>query len=189
MFYYPTPRVPLDRHDVAQQKRLVAQAFANDGWELPRLLNAMQTASEFYSDRVALVQMDRWSRGRVALLGDAAYCPSPMSGMGTSLALVGAYVLAGQLATGAPDDYALAFGRYQEQLVEAVKRAQKFASDGAMTLLPKSRYRMRMIQRVMRLMEHWPFKGLATSGVEKAANAVTLKEYDALQDATSLSRR
>jgi len=189
MFYYPTPSVPLDRHDVAQQKRLVAQAFANDGWELPRLLNAMQTAPEFYSDQVALVQMDRWSRGRVALLGDAAYSPSPMSGMGTSLALVGAYVLAGELATVAPDDYAIAFGRYQEQLVEAVKRAQKFASSAPMSLLPKSRYQMRMIHQVMRLMEHWPFKGLATSGVEKAANAVTLKEYDALQDATSLSRR
>ena len=71
-FIYPTPDVALDRHDVAQQKRLVAQAFANDGWELPQLLNAMQTAHEFYSDQVALAKVDRWSRGRVALLGDAA---------------------------------------------------------------------------------------------------------------------
>jgi 2-polyprenyl-6-methoxyphenol hydroxylase-like FAD-dependent oxidoreductase len=189
MFYCATPAAGVDHHDVAQQKQLVAQAFANDGWEVPRLLKAMRTAPEFYSDRVALAQMKRWSRGRVALLGDAAYCPSPMSGMGTSLALVGAYVLAGELATASPDEYSAAFGRYQEQMLEAVRQAQKFASSAPMTLLPKSRYQMRMVQRVMRLMEHWPFKGMATSGVEKAANAVTLKEYDTRQNATSLSRR
>jgi 2-polyprenyl-6-methoxyphenol hydroxylase-like FAD-dependent oxidoreductase len=188
MFYYTTPAVGVDRHDVAQQKQLVAQAFANDGWEVPRLLDAMWSAPEFYSDRVALAQMKRWSRGHVALIGDAAYCPSPMSGMGTSLALVGAYVLAGELAA-TPDEYTGAFDRYQEQMLEAVRRAQKFASSASMSLLPKSRYQMRMVQRVMSLMERWPFKGLATSGVEKAANAVTLKEYDALQNATSLSSR
>lgn len=189
MFYYATPGADFDRHDVAQQKRLVAQAFAGDGWEVPRLLDAMRTAPEFYSERVALAQIGRWSRGRVALLGDAAYCPSPMSGMGTSLALVGAYVLAGELATASPDDYAAAFGRYQDQLLEAVKRAQKFASDGQMTLLPKSRYRMRMVQRVMRLMEHWPFSKLMIGGTEKTANAVTLKNYTARQNAASLSPR
>jgi 2-polyprenyl-6-methoxyphenol hydroxylase-like FAD-dependent oxidoreductase len=189
MFYYATPAAGVERHDVAQQKQLVAQAFANDGWEVPRLLDAMWSAPEFYSDRVALAQMKRWSRGRVTLLGDAAYCPSPMSGMGTSLALVGAYVLAGELATASHDEYTAAFDRYQDQMLEAVRRAQKFASSASMSLLPKSRYQMRMVQRVMRLMEHWPFKGLATSGVEKAANAVTLKEYDALQNATSLSSR
>jgi 2-polyprenyl-6-methoxyphenol hydroxylase-like FAD-dependent oxidoreductase len=187
-FFYPTLDVPFDRHDVAQQKRLVAQAFGNDGWELPRLLTAMQTAPEFYSDQVALVQVDRWSRGRVTLLGDAAYSPSPMSGMGTSLALVGAYVLAGELAT-AGGGYADAFDRYQQQMLEAVQPAQEFAKDAPMALVPKSRYVMWMSHQVMRMMEYWPFKGLATSGVEKAANAVALKEYDARQNATSLSRR
>ena len=189
MFYFTAPNVRFDRHDISQQKQLVAQAFANEGWEVPRLLNAMRTSPEFYSDQVALVQMDRWSRGRVVLLGDAAYCPSPMSGMGTSLALVGAYVLAGELAATAGDGYTAAFASYQQEMLEAVKRAQKFAKDAHMSLLPKSRFQMRMVHLVMRLMSHWPFKGLATSGVEKAANAVTLKEYRAPQNATPMSFR
>ena len=183
MFYYATPAAGVDRHDVAQQKQLVAQAFANDGWEIPQLLAAMQRAPEFYSDQVALVQMERWSRGRVALLGDAAYCPSPMSGMGTSLALVGAYALAGDLAT-AGDNHTDAFASYQRQMLEAVRLAQKFAGDAPMSLMPKSRSQMRMVHQVMRLMSYWPFKGLATSGVEKAANAVALREYGALQNAS-----
>jgi 2-polyprenyl-6-methoxyphenol hydroxylase-like FAD-dependent oxidoreductase len=177
MFFFTAPNVRFDRHDMSQQQRLVVQAFANEGWEVPRLLDAMRTSPEFYCDQVALVQMDRWSHGRVVLLGDAAYCPSPMSGMGTSLALVGAYVLAGELAATAGDGYTAAFASYQKEMLEAVKRAQKFANDAHMSLLPKSGYQMRMVHQVMRLMSHWPFKGLATSGVEKAANAVTLKEY------------
>lgn len=187
MFYFAAPNVYVDRHDIGQQKQLVAQAFAEEGWEVPRLLNAMQIAPEFYCDQAALVQMDRWWRGRVALLGDAAYCPSPMSGMGTSLALVGAYVLAGELAATAGDAYTAAFDSYQREMREAVKRAQKFAQDAHMSLLPESRFQMRMVLHVMRLMSHWPFKGLATSGVEKAANAVTLKDYRAFQTASGLS--
>jgi 2-polyprenyl-6-methoxyphenol hydroxylase-like FAD-dependent oxidoreductase len=189
MFYFAAPNVHVDRHDSAQQKQLVANAFASEGWEVPRLLEALRTTPEFYCDQVAVVQVDRWSRGRVALLGDAAYCPSPMSGMGTSLALVGAYVLAGELAATAGDGYTAAFTSYQQEMREAVRRAQKFARDAHMSLLPKSAYQMWMVHHVMRLMTHWPFKGLATSGVEKAANAVTLKEYRAPQNATPLRVR
>lgn len=180
-FYFATASADFDRHDTEQQKQLVASAFAGDGWEVPRLLTAMQAAPEFYSDQVAQVQLDRWARGRVVLLGDAAYCPSPLSGMGTSLALVGAYVLAGELAATAGQDYAAAFSSYQREMREAVQRAQKFAQSAHMSLLPKSRSQMRMVHRVMRLMTHWPFQRLATSGVEKAANAVTLKDYAAPQ--------
>jgi 2-polyprenyl-6-methoxyphenol hydroxylase-like FAD-dependent oxidoreductase len=188
MFYFTAPNMQVDRHDIGQQKQLVAQVFAEEGWEVPRLLDAMQTTPEFYSDQVALVHIDRWWRGRVALLGDAAYCPSPMSGMGTSLALVGAYVLAGELAVTAGEGYTAAFDSYQQEMLEAVKRAQKFAKEAHMSLLPKSRFQMRMVRHVMRLMSHWPFKGLATSGVEKAANAVTLKDYLALQNAAEALR-
>lgn len=189
MFYYATPSADFDRHDIARQKQLVAQAFAQDGWVIPHLLDAMWAAPEFYSDRIAMARIDRWARGRVALLGDAASCPTPMSGMGTSLALVGAYVLAGELATAAPADYAGAFDRYQAQLAAAVKSAQKFASDGRMTLLPPSRSRMRMVQRVMGLMDRWPLNKLASSGVEKAATAVTLKPYAAPQRAVTPAAR
>jgi 2-polyprenyl-6-methoxyphenol hydroxylase-like FAD-dependent oxidoreductase len=188
-FFFSAPHARFDRHDSAQQKQLVRQAFAGEGWEIPRLLSAMPAAAEFYCDQVALVQMERWSCGRVVLLGDAAYCPSPMSGMGTSLALVGAYVLAGELAATGGDDYTSAFARYQQEMAEAVKRAQKFARGAHMSLLPQSAYQMRLVHLVMRLMSYWPFTGLATSGVEKAANAVRLKAYGAPQHAATGAMR
>ena len=65
---------------------------------MPRLLEMMETAPDFYFDSVSQVKMDRWSEGRSVLLGDAAYCASPLSGMGTGMAVVGAYILAGELA-------------------------------------------------------------------------------------------
>lgn len=189
MFFFATQHMRLDRHDSAQQKQVVASAFAGAGWEIPRLLDAMQTAPEFYCDQAALVQLERWSRGRVALLGDSAYCPSPMAGMGTSLALVGAYVLAGELATTAGDGYTAAFASYQQEMQEAVRLAQKFARSAPMSLLPTSGYQMWMVHQVMRAMSHWPFKRLATSGVEKAANAVSLKEYYAAPNPAPLPVR
>ncbi|MEU7874140.1 FAD-dependent monooxygenase [Dactylosporangium sp. NPDC049140] len=90
--------VGYDRHDLDAQRRLVHERCAGLGWEIPRLLAAMDAAPDFYFDAMAQVRLDAWSSGRVTLLGDAGYCPSPLSGQGTSLALVGAYVLAEELA-------------------------------------------------------------------------------------------
>jgi 2-polyprenyl-6-methoxyphenol hydroxylase-like FAD-dependent oxidoreductase len=91
----------------------------------------------------------------------------------------GAYVLAGELAI-ADDDFAAAFARYQSAMGEAVSRAQKFARSAHHFLLPTSRALLWINNQAMRLMPHVP-KGLVSSGVEKAANAVTLKEYRAMQ--------
>ncbi len=86
MFVFASPPLPYDRRDIERQKEIVARAFAGEGWEVPRLLAVMAEASDFYFDRVSQVHMDRWLRGRVALVGDAGYSPSPMAGVGTSLA-------------------------------------------------------------------------------------------------------
>jgi 2-polyprenyl-6-methoxyphenol hydroxylase-like FAD-dependent oxidoreductase len=67
------------------------------GWEVPRLLTDLQHAPDFYFDSISQIQMDRWSRGRETLVGDAGYCPGPAVGGGTTVAAVGAYVLAGEL--------------------------------------------------------------------------------------------
>src|SRR4051794_21048766 len=112
-----------DRTDVAAQKALVAERFAGAGWEVPRLIAAMHAADDFVLDSMAQVHLPAWSRGRVVLLGDAAWCPTPVTGLGTSLALVGAYVLAGDLA--ATDDLPTALGRYEEVLRPYVTSAQK----------------------------------------------------------------
>lgn len=107
--------VDYDHRDVAQQKALVDERVRHLRWEAPALLKAMWEATDFYFDAVAQVHMESWSSGRVVLLGDAGYCPSPLSGQGTSLALVGAYVLAGELAA-ADGDHRSAFARYEQRM-------------------------------------------------------------------------
>ncbi|MYV70240.1 FAD-binding monooxygenase [Streptomyces sp. SID2131] len=104
------------------QKKLLRRLFTGAGWEIPRILTAMDTADDFFLDSVTQVRMPSWSRGRVAVIGDAAYCASPLSGMGTSLALTGAYVLAGELAHHA--HHRNAFARYEHILRPYVTRAQ-----------------------------------------------------------------
>lgn len=99
---FRSPRLAYDHRQPAQQLALLDAAFKDvgvrpsEGWtQIPRLLEAARAADDFYFDGLQLIEMDRWSRGRVVLLGDAAHCPSPASGQGTGMALVGAYVLAG----------------------------------------------------------------------------------------------
>ncbi|NUP02787.1 MAG: FAD-dependent oxidoreductase [Nonomuraea sp.] len=112
-----------DRRDRAQQERLVAEHYAGAGWEVPRLLEAMRGSEDFFFDFSGQVVMDSWSAGRVALLGDAAHCAAPTSGRGTSQALIGAYVLAGELAE-APD-HTTAFAAYERRLRDYVERNQR----------------------------------------------------------------
>jgi 2-polyprenyl-6-methoxyphenol hydroxylase-like FAD-dependent oxidoreductase len=101
--------------------------FAEEaGWEFPRLLEEMRDASDFYFDDVSQVRMDRWSNGRIALVGDAACGPTLITGQGTSMALVGAYVLAGELAS-AGGDYRAAFARYEQECRSYMEQNQQIA--------------------------------------------------------------
>ena len=115
-----------ERGVIATQKALVARRCAHLGWEIPRLLPAMATAPHFWFGAVAKVRMPSWSAGRVALVGDAGYSPSPFSGQGTSLALVGAFVLAQELRR-ANGDHVRAFARYEERLRPYVEQNQALA--------------------------------------------------------------
>lgn len=116
-----------DRHDVEWQKALMAERLGDLGWETPRLLKAMWASSDFYFDAMAQVRADTWSHGRVVLLGDAAHCPSPLSGQGSSLALVGAYVLADEL--GAADDPGAALARYERRVRPFAELNQALATE------------------------------------------------------------
>ncbi|MFI6764808.1 FAD-dependent monooxygenase [Streptomyces sp. NPDC050355] len=112
--------------DVMEQKRLVAREYADAGWELPQLLKEMWDAPDFHLDAMAQIHMDSWSRGRVALLGDAGYCASPASGQGTTMAMAAAYVLAGELRDAAGDHRA-AFAAYERELRGFVAANQEIA--------------------------------------------------------------
>jgi 2-polyprenyl-6-methoxyphenol hydroxylase-like FAD-dependent oxidoreductase len=114
-FGFASGPLDYDFRDIGQQKQIVAGQLASLHWETPRLLAAMRQAPDFYFDAMAQVRMEHWSQGRVVLAGDAGYCSSPLSGQGTSLALVGAYVLAEELARAGGDQQA-AFAGYEARM-------------------------------------------------------------------------
>ncbi|MBM9440278.1 FAD-dependent monooxygenase [Streptomyces bryophytorum] len=124
MFTFACADFDADYRDVPAQKRLLRERTAGLGWLAPDILAHLDDAPDFYLDQVAQVVMDRWSSGRVALLGDAAFSSSPMSGQGTGLALVGAYLLAGELAT-AGWDPATGFARYEARMRPFVEANQE----------------------------------------------------------------
>jgi 2-polyprenyl-6-methoxyphenol hydroxylase-like FAD-dependent oxidoreductase len=130
MFGFRAPGLEVDYRDVPGQKRLLREHMAGMGWLAPRMLDYLDIAEDFYFDQVAQVVMPSWSCRRVALLGDAAFCPSPMSGQGTGLALVGAYVLAGELATTGWDP-AVGFVGYERRMRPFVEANQKLGRRGA----------------------------------------------------------
>jgi 2-polyprenyl-6-methoxyphenol hydroxylase-like FAD-dependent oxidoreductase len=128
--------MPTDR---SSQIAAIREHCGNLGWETPRFLDEMEVAPDFYLGLIAQVRMDRWTKGRVALVGDAGYSPTPYTGQGTSLAVVGAYVLAHELAR-TPDDHAAAFARYEAKLrpfVEANHAIAELTRDPSFTEDPE----------------------------------------------------
>jgi len=128
LFKQPT-QLRYDYHDVARQKQLLAEVFASEAWEVPRLLEKMQTAPDLYFDAVSQIRMERWSHGRAVLLGDAGYCPALLSGQGTTLAMMGAYILAGELKV-ALGDHQRAFPQYEQAFRPVVRQEQKKVVSG-----------------------------------------------------------
>jgi 2-polyprenyl-6-methoxyphenol hydroxylase-like FAD-dependent oxidoreductase len=124
MFSFPAADFDVDHRDVPGQKRLLCERMAGLGWLSPRILAQVDDSPDFYLDQVAQVVMDRWSSGRVGLLGDAAFSSSPMSGQGTGLALVGAYLLAGELAAAGWDPEA-GFAAYEARMRSFVEANQE----------------------------------------------------------------
>ncbi|GAA1685568.1 FAD-binding protein [Fodinicola feengrottensis] len=127
MFGFRSEPVAYDRRDTRQQMQLVEDTFVDTGWETQRLLKAMWAAPDFYFDMMSQVKMDSWSNGRVSLVGDAGYAASPLSGQGTSLALVGAYVLAAELKA-AGGDHQAGFAAYESKLRYFVEQNQGLVS-------------------------------------------------------------
>jgi 2-polyprenyl-6-methoxyphenol hydroxylase-like FAD-dependent oxidoreductase len=114
-----------DRRDADTQRRAIRKTFAGVGWEVPRVIEALDRATDLYVDAIATVHVDHYANGRIALLGDAAY-GGTLGGQGTSLAIVGAYVLAGELA--ASTQATAAFARYEMRIRPYATRCQKGAT-------------------------------------------------------------
>ena len=123
--------------DVLRQKELLRDVFTGMDPEVDRWLDEIDRTPSFYFDSITQLQLDTWSSGRVTLVGDAGYCPGPAVGGSTSLAVVGAYVLAGELAR-ARGDYAAAFAAYEREMRQPVLRSRAFARGAAKSLVPGS---------------------------------------------------
>jgi 2-polyprenyl-6-methoxyphenol hydroxylase-like FAD-dependent oxidoreductase len=176
LLYFGSAPLDYDRRDVEQQRAIVAREFAGLGWVTPRLLAGMRTAPDFYFDSIGQVHMDRWSRGRVALVGDAGYCPSSLSGMGTGLAIVGAYVLAGELAA-AGGEHVTAFARYESTMRSYVTGCQKLGDGVAGWMVPRSRFMAWFVRANFRILPYLPWKGLIARSARRTASAITLPDY------------
>ncbi|MEV0581478.1 FAD-dependent monooxygenase [Nonomuraea sp. NPDC050310] len=176
VFYFAAGELPHARRDTAAQRAVLREHFAGVGWESDELLRRMDQAPELFFDQIAQVKLDSWARGRVVLLGDAACCASPLSGMGTGLAMIGAYVLAGELAE-AGGDHRTAFARYEAELREYAEGCQKSADGVSGFLVPKSRRMAWLLRQQQRLLPYLPGKKLIAKSVRKTAEAITLKPY------------
>ncbi|KRC56607.1 MULTISPECIES: FAD-dependent monooxygenase [unclassified Nocardioides] len=174
MLSFPAPDFAIDHRDLDAQKRLLHEQMAGFGWKTSRILAHVDDAPDFYLDQVAQVVMDDWSRGRVGLIGDAAFCASPMSGAGTGLAMVGAYLLAGELAA-AGWDPAAGFAGYRERMRDYVDANQEIG---------------RMHVDMLTATEPGPEPDMEAmnSLIERAVNGPDLPSYDGLPDTGPLTR-
>ena len=138
----------LDYDDTRRHRELIATTYAGDGWRVPELLDRLRDADDLYFDAVCRVHVPRWSRGRVALVGDAASCVS-LLGDGSTKAIAGAYTLAEELA--GTRDHEAAFRRYQDRhrrLIASPVRVRLMAA----FLVPATRYGIAARNRLLRLL-------------------------------------
>ena len=147
--------VAVDPHDVQGQKRLLHHIYGQDRWQVPRLLDEMDAADDFYFDSISQIVMDRWSSGRLSLVGDAGYSPGPAVGGGTSLAMVGAYVLAEELAQ-AGSNYQAGLSAYENRMREVACRFRKIGPTTMSTLIPRTRLQVRLTPPVLSLITRMP---------------------------------
>jgi len=168
-----------DRRDADEQRALLTKYFAGAGWQCDALLSAAQSADDFYFDAFVQVHMPTISEGRVTLAGDAGYCASPLSGMGTSLALVGAYVLAGELGPAESLDterIQAALQRYEVVMRPYIDRCQDLPN-GIDGYLPKSASDIAITAQAMKWMQRWPFRSFAEKKWFTTADAIDLPDY------------
>ncbi|MEU0580863.1 FAD-dependent monooxygenase [Streptomyces griseoincarnatus] len=176
-FHRPEP--PLDAlRDPDAQRALVAGVFAGEGWEIPRMVAAVRDTDDLFFDTAGQIRMPHWTHGRAALVGDAAYAPSFLTGQGTSLALSGAYVLAHALA--AHRDHTAAFAAYEHRMRPYVTANQALVDEGGATLFPVTAQALEQRDTRLRTLDALP-----SARPRPAHTALTLPDYGGRPAASS----
>ena len=168
----------LDELDRDAVVTILRRTFADAGWVAPRVLAALGDAP-LYFDAVGQARMPSWSSGRVAMVGDAAYCSSPVSGMSTSLALTGAYVLAGELA--AHVDHRDAFAGYDRIMRPYVNQAQNLPPGVPRIANPRTRVGIEVFRLALRVASSRLVGKLANQLFSPPADKIELPEYAHLE--------
>jgi 2-polyprenyl-6-methoxyphenol hydroxylase-like FAD-dependent oxidoreductase len=166
----------LDRIPRDDLLEVLRKTFADVGWEVPRILGDLDDDS-LYFEELGQVRLPTWSRGRIALLGDAAYASS-ISGMGTTMAITGGYVLAGELSTHA--DPRTAFARYEQVMRPLVTRGQKLPPGAPRSAHPRNRAELAVFRTTLRLAAMplvGRLSGLAGTFTRPPAEAIALPDY------------
>ncbi|NUP26032.1 MAG: FAD-dependent oxidoreductase, partial [Nocardia sp.] len=178
-FMFRSPQRDIDLRDQEAARALLSAEFGGEkGWHVTELLAGVLADPDAYVDALGQVRMDSWSAGRVAMVGDAAYCASPVSGAGAEIALIGAYRLAGELAVAA-GDHRIGFHRYEQAHRPLVARKQQ-VSPNLRLMVPKSRLGMAVRNTITRL----PLESMA--GIERIISPETterLPGYGSAADA------
>ena len=150
----PTPH-DYDRHSAGSERQLLRNLYDDFGWELPRLLCELERSDDLYLDSISQVVMPTWSRGRVSLVGDAGYAPGPAVGGGTSLAIIGAYMLASELAV-AHGDHSQGFAAYERALGPVVQHSRSIGPTVMKLIIPRSRAQIWTMAQAMHVLPHLP---------------------------------
>lgn len=161
--------------DPSRQKAFLRERFADAGWEAPRILAAMDSADDFYLDVLRQVRMPRWSSGRVVLTGDAAWCATPLAGIGSTLAVTGAYVLAEELAR--HSTAVAAFDAYERQMRPMVEDGQGVPKLAPRLMHPKSRFGIRLLHGALGIASLPSIRSFAAGLVSGPGKEVDLSIY------------
>ncbi|HRP91072.1 MAG TPA: FAD-dependent monooxygenase [Edaphocola sp.] len=174
LYVFASPeKLSYNHHDIEAQKQILRNHFENIGWKCADLISKIDTAPDFYFDVVSQIQMKNWSKNRVALVGDACDCPSLLSGQGSTLAMVGAYILAGELKN-ANGNFKVAFEQYQNIFKEFIDDKQLLAQKFAKQFVPKSKFGIWLRNVVVDLM-FLPF--VSKLLIKQFTDKLKLKDY------------
>jgi 2-polyprenyl-6-methoxyphenol hydroxylase-like FAD-dependent oxidoreductase len=174
LYVFASPeKLSYNHLDIEAQKQILRNQFENIGWRCADLISKIDTAPDFYFDVVSQIQMKNWSKNRVALVGDACDCPSLLSGQGSTLAMVGAYILAGELKN-ANGNFKVAFEQYQNIFKEFIDDKQLLAQKFAKQFVPKSTFGIWLRNVVVGLM-FLPF--VSKLLIKQFTDKLKLKDY------------
>ncbi|PQE29145.1 hypothetical protein CJF30_00004164 [Rutstroemia sp. NJR-2017a BBW] len=174
------------REGIPEQKELVREMFSGIGWEVPRVLDALRESDDFYMQQVVQLRMKSWSKGRVSLVGDSGFAPSPFTGMGTSLAFIGAYVLAGEISKQL-DNIPAALEEYEKVLRPYVEDVQSLPWGIPWIVNPQSAWGVKVWETFLRglgFLENTGVLGLLSKAAKylpSRGKKFELPEYEAFK--------